>query len=315
MGGTIVYLEQHTDDVETLYQDATGENWEFEYLQLTPGPLGSRVKMATLPDLSIHWYRSAACLHVREYHQHDAVFLTFLLDASSQAKWYGRELDPEHALLYFPYHEQDYVLPRHMRSLGFMLRHRLCEQMGWRLQQTPLYRISQPGIHGVASLAADITRRIRQGGLEQEEARILQERLALRLTDLLEPWLTSGERWEQTLSPGRQYRLIELAIRKMKTMDFSEKLDIKALASHLDTSPRSLYRAFSGCFAIGPYEYFTLLRFRAFRRAVRMNDRTAGAITDAALASGFSHLGRFSALYREHYGELPRDSLQRWLGG
>jgi AraC-like DNA-binding protein len=35
-----------------------------------------------------------------------------------------------------------------------------------------------------------------------------------------------------------------------------------------------------------------------------------GTVTDIALRFGFSHLGRFSVLYRHVFGECPKDTLR-----
>lgn len=314
LNNNINYLEQQTDDVETLFSGEFGDGWEFDALQLSPGPLGARSSMVCLPDLDIYWCRYSASLHMREHHQHGAVYLTFLLDASAAAKWYGRDVESDQALLYFPRHEQDYVLPRDSYALGFMISQRLLRHMGWHLQQVALQRVSRRQMHDIAAHASRISTLAGSNApLSPEDAHVLQERLADRLDTLLQPWLkngTSGNLKEQ--SPGKQYRLVERACQRIQEWGFSQKLDIAELAQGLTVSRRSLYRAFHDCLGVGPYEYFTLLRLQQVRGMMRQAGSRRGAITDAALMLGFEHLGRFSRLYSRQYGELPRDSLRRW---
>ena len=56
------------------------------------------------------------------------------------------------------------------------------------------------------------------------------------------------------------------------------------------------------------------------RRATGSRGRCllASTVTEIAIASGFTHLGRFSVDYREHFGESPRETLAkrapRWRG-
>ncbi len=310
----MTYLEQHTDDAEALFQGEASKGWEFEYLQLSPGPLGATVVMASLPDLSICWNRWSARVHAQECLCPGATHLGFLLNASGEVKWYGKALDRNDALLYLPSHEQDYLLPPDVQALGFTFSDKLRKEMGWKLEHVPLHHISQTAVNAVTTLATHITQRLRLAGkLELHESRILQERLALQLSDLLEPWLSRRGNRHDELSPSRQHRLTTLAISRLREFDYSEKPDIQALASELGVSSRSLHRAFRNCFGIGPYEYHTLMRLRAFRRSLRTCNGRHGAITEAAMAAGFTHLSRFSTLYRKQYGERPRDSLRRWI--
>ena len=38
--------------------------------------------------------------------------------------------------------------------------------------------------------------------------------------------------------------------------------------------------------------------------------RSGQSVTEVAYAHGFEHLGRFSAYYRERFGELPSDTVR-----
>ena len=313
MDNSAAYSIQHTDDIETLFAGAAGEGWEFEAIQLSPGPLGACTSIVQLPDITIFWSRLAAGIHMREHHRHDAVYLTFLLDASATAKWYGRELAPDQALLYFPRQTQDYVLPRDSHAVGFMISRRLIRRMGWNFRPIALQSIGHPHMREIAAHARAITRKIRAGDLPATgDIHVLQERLTVHLDTLLQPWIKGASGDPKELSPARQYHLVDRARQRMQEWDHSRKLDIAGLAHGLSVSPRSLYRAFQNCFGVGPYEYFTLLRLQALRNTMRHTGFVPGAITDAATSLGFWHLGRFASLYRRHYGELPRDTLRRW---
>ncbi len=308
-------VEHATDDVETLFADAAGEHWKLEYLQLTAGPLRAWYRIVPLPDMTIHWYRCGAMLHVQEHHRHDGVYWAFVLSADGPFRWQGIELMPDQPLLYFPEQDHDYVLPRNSRLLGFMLSNRLIWQMGWNLRQMPTLHIDPHGIPAVAAEAARVTTAVHQGIPPGEEGlEIMQERLVMHLEKLIEPGLSdSGSGETKPLGPDKLHRLAESARREMIRLDLSEKLDVRRLAATLFTSTRNLYRAFRHCYGVGPYEYHTLMRFRAFRNLVRSTDTHPGVITDMALATGFTHLGRFAAAYRKQYGELPSDTLRRWL--
>ena len=55
--------------------------------------------------------------------------------------------------------------------------------------------------------------------------------------------------------------------------------------------------------------YLNICRLRKARELLRSG--AAQSVLEAALTSGFSHLGRFSGSYREFFGELPSETLKR----
>ena len=81
----------------------------------------------------------------------------------------------------------------------------------------------------------------------------------------------------------------------------------------MGVSLRSLQRSFSEQLGVTPRAYLSRLRVEAMNSALRDGDpRTT--VTSAALDAGLLHLGRSSALYRGHFGELPSDTLRRARG-
>ena len=102
----------------------------------------------------------------------------------------------------------------------------------------------------------------------------------------------------QTVSQG--VRRAEALIAAHPDIPFT----IEGLARAVGVSTRSLSRGFQRLRGYGP--------MAAVRRArlerVRLDLLTADpqeSVTNAAIRWGFFHLGRFSALYAAHFGELP----------
>lgn len=72
----------------------------------------------------------------------------------------------------------------------------------------------------------------------------------------------------------------------------------------------ALCREWRGC---TPMELLRQHRLEAARR--RLQDDPAVSVTVAALECGFAHLGRFSAYYRDRFGESPGETrLRAWAG-
>lgn len=86
-------------------------------------------------------------------------------------------------------------------------------------------------------------------------------------------------------------------------------LDIADIAREADVSIRSLQVAFQQFKHMSPLEFLRLLRLRAVREDIVSG--AAGTVSEIARRWGFSHMGRFSAFYRQAFGEFPLQSLRR----
>jgi AraC family ethanolamine operon transcriptional activator len=83
------------------------------------------------------------------------------------------------------------------------------------------------------------------------------------------------------------------------------------LCTHAGASLRTLQRCFSAHFQVSPTHYIKARRLNAVRRILAESLRQEQTVTNIAMASGFYHLGRFSADYLDFFGEHPSDTLKR----
>jgi transcriptional regulator GlxA family with amidase domain len=100
---------------------------------------------------------------------------------------------------------------------------------------------------------------------------------------------------------------VTLGVRRAEALILTQPerpFTVNSLARAVGMSTRSLSRGFQRLRGYGP--------MAAVRRArlerVRLDLLTAGpheSVTNVAMRWGFFHLGRFSALYASHFGELP----------
>ena len=75
-------------------------------------------------------------------------------------------------------------------------------------------------------------------------------------------------------------------------------------------SQRALEKLFVSRRGMSPMRFVTERRLAAVRRMLSA-PAPGGDVTQAALGLGFNHMGRFSGLYRQVYGELPSQTLRR----
>ena len=85
---------------------------------------------------------------------------------------------------------------------------------------------------------------------------------------------------------------------------------IADLARAAGVSARTVYRASARHLGGPPMAQIRRSRLREVRRRL-LAAAPGETVTAAAMDGGFFHLGRFSALYRRHFGESPSETLRR----
>lgn len=88
------------------------------------------------------------------------------------------------------------------------------------------------------------------------------------------------------------------------------EFNLQELASHSGVSERNLYYLMKRETGMTPYRFYQRCRLVRVRRRLVDCQCDVPHISWYAADEGFSHLGRFAALYREHFGELPSETVQ-----
>lgn len=81
------------------------------------------------------------------------------------------------------------------------------------------------------------------------------------------------------------------------------------LAKSLDVSLATLHRFFVDWFGLPPSRHLLSKRLYLARR--KLSSGAYATVTEVATSCGFWEFGRFSARYREQFGELPSETLKR----
>jgi len=97
-----------------------------------------------------------------------------------------------------------------------------------------------------------------------------------------------------------------------------EEISITALCEAVGANRRTLHLGFMELYGMPPMKYLRALRLCKVRSEIKNADNPDLKVTDAAMAWGFNHLGRFAGAYREFFGELPSKEIARpcapWTG-
>lgn len=91
----------------------------------------------------------------------------------------------------------------------------------------------------------------------------------------------------------------------------AEPMSVSDVAGAAGLSVRATQEAFQRHLGVTPMQYLLQVRLEQVRRELLQADPTTAAVQTIARRWGFAHLGRFSAAYRNAYGEYPRNTLRR----
>ena len=90
-----------------------------------------------------------------------------------------------------------------------------------------------------------------------------------------------------------------------------EAMSAPTVAAHCGLSARRLQALFQAECGMAPLQWLRRQRLQAVRESLLSSTVPRPFIGATALQFGFSHLGDFSRVYREAFGESPRETLNR----
>lgn len=90
---------------------------------------------------------------------------------------------------------------------------------------------------------------------------------------------------------------------------YTEPLSLAEISRASTVPVRSLTRAFRARYGVSPMNMVRDRRLEAVHKMLSVSEPGQLTVTEAAMDAGFGHLGRFTALYRERFGELPSQTL------
>lgn len=93
---------------------------------------------------------------------------------------------------------------------------------------------------------------------------------------------------------------------------WNQPITINALVEASGISARALFKNFAKAYGCSPMQYVKNVRLEKARRLLTAAD-TKRSVTAIAFACGFLNLGHFARDYRNRFGELPSQTLSRYL--
>ncbi|WP_271044304.1 helix-turn-helix domain-containing protein [Agrobacterium sp. ST15.13.095] len=114
-------------------------------------------------------------------------------------------------------------------------------------------------------------------------------------------------RVSQSTSPAVPWR-VKRAIEYMHA-NLSRSLEVSEIAREIGTSVRALQSGFKQFKGTTILTYLRTIRLEAARKTL-LGNTTSPSISDVARSTGFTHMGRFAAAYRQAFGETPSETIK-----
>lgn len=133
---------------------------------------------------------------------------------------------------------------------------------------------------------------------------LLADSMMSRLLMAMEPPAVEGR------DPEIESRLVR-ECRELLERHSAEELSVPDIAECLGVSVRTLQTALRAEYGATPSELLRSIRLDRARELLLESDPREQTVTAIAEICGFTHQGRFSALYLKAFGELPSESLRR----
>lgn len=102
-------------------------------------------------------------------------------------------------------------------------------------------------------------------------------------------------------------------LREFVKQQMTAPVSLADMAGAAAISPRQLNNLCHKHFDMSPMDWLRTLRLDAIRQTLLTQPDSN--ISSTAMQHGFSHMGRFSSLYKNHFGELPSQTLKTAKNG
>ena len=292
--------------------------WEFSVSQLGPGEELSQATIYKTPNIGYNSFQYGTaydqCLRSREG------FLSFgLLDSDNPTTWAHHRLIPNDGLTVFP-HDEDLkgVSPVGFRGSGIHFAKDFITSLVEEVYNQPIGSLvpssgtymTDPEKLGVLRDELRMWRELASPGSDIRPDVITQreESLVLAVINAL-----IDEKFAEKESLIKSTRAVSLALNVIHNSSSElESISAMELCEQTSCSQRTLEKCFSNRFGVTPKKYIKCLRLAEVHKGLRNFDALDyDSIIELAGVNGFWHMGQFAADYRQIYGELPSETINR----
>jgi AraC family ethanolamine operon transcriptional activator len=293
--------------------------WDHCYAQVSPGAFRGSIFSTQIGSLAIFRNRWERAIHYLGIAPAGTIGLAISLTQTGIAHWMGEKVGFNDVIIQRPGSEAEYISASVWDSVVFAIPEAEFAQCIASLTHDDPDEMLKA--HGVIRLSPEVAAQLREISMAYlhaaerplarlgepsplpEMARSTVERVALALVDS----------WRSSKTKPRHRRQQSLLRRAEEFCEHhaNQPLRIGELCSELSASERTLRYAFQELTGNSPLDYLKMQRLNRTRRALHTGDPAKTQVKQVALENGFFHLGHFSRDYKNLFGELPTQTIQR----
>ena len=295
--------------IEEVNEITSAAGWDGEFRQLSKGRVTSMWRSLHLGSCSLTSHSLDKRIHVRQVPPRGCMALG-IPRPPHFLQVDGAEVRNNEVVLMHVDSQTEFVTPNEAacetltvpRSVFEASKRALFPRMRINGGATSVF---QCATSGWSALQRESTRLLRDGRMSPEDV----SNLLCRFLELMagEPKELLGGAILGNMSIRRVARRAQEYIEE----HYAGTIRLEDLCRCTGVSLRTLQRYFSDYFQVSPFQYIKASRLNAARRALVTSAPSRDEVTRIALNNGFTHLGRFSVNYREHFGESPKVTLAR----
>jgi AraC-type DNA-binding domain-containing proteins len=286
--------------------------WNFEFTQLTPGPLTANGGVIALNNVLVSQIMLDQTLLRRGHAPRGSIAVLIPGSASSQAFVRGRRLAATQYISMDDAAGIEMITRSHYVDVAIAI-----GLDAWRGESltalcgsgvaTAGPRWIERMVHAVRWLFAAI-REYPQATARPEVRASLTDQFLMVMADF-------GSERADAQHPTRDARIQQrVAVERAREYireKLAEPLPLSELCRYAHVQARALEYGFREITGLSPMAYIKSLRLNAVRRHLSRTDAAEHSISEIALDHGFWHLSQFAADYRKFFGETPTSTRHR----
>ncbi|RLB74788.1 MAG: hypothetical protein DRH03_00010 [Deltaproteobacteria bacterium] len=240
----------------------------------------------------------------------DTVTVAMFLDAKVETIFNGISLEPNDLSVIKPGTETLYTIPAETRWASLQIKSEDLRLLGvdFANSKNKIFKKRSLSHYPFMTILHSLVNRLQYS----EDRHLTSFAPDIMYNHLVEnlAYLLTREQEQITLTHDR-YQQIAATVKRILNDDITNIIQVSDLCHLTGQSERTLERVCKKAFGLPPQRLLKSHRLKVVRKALQSNTEEKLNISKLSMDYGFMHPSRFAGEYKNHFGELPSQTLTR----